>query len=111
MICRDDRELRWQLLMSYRTYLYCYTFLRHFNYLCYLISIIVLANILDPLDMITVSNKKFQVNIESGLPKIYYPKSSIVYNTPHIWAPVNLVRGRSVSSSSDSSKNPQLQGY
>ena len=36
MICRDDLELRWRLLMlkmGFRTYLYYYTSILHFNYL------------------------------------------------------------------------------
>ena len=36
MICRDDLELRWRLLMlkmGFRTYLCYYTFILHFNYL------------------------------------------------------------------------------
>jgi alpha-amylase len=34
----------------------------------------VLSNIFDPSDTVTVANNQFQVNLDSGLPKIYYPQ-------------------------------------
>ena len=38
---------------------------------------IVLGNILDPSDTVTVKGGKFTVNIENGQPKIYYPTLDI----------------------------------
>ena len=38
---------------------------------------IVLGNILDPSDTVTVKGGKFAVNIENGQPKIYYPTRDV----------------------------------
>ena len=40
------------------------------------IFLLVLVNILDLSNTITVNNKQFQVNIANGLPKVYHPNSA-----------------------------------
>lgn len=46
------------------------------NLYIYYVFFIALVNQLDTSDTVVVNNGQFQVNINNGLPKIYYPQSS-----------------------------------
>ena len=46
------------------------------------IFLLVLVNILDPSNTITMNNKQFQVNIANGLSKVYHPNSAYTLDQP-----------------------------